>query len=261
MTGSLLLIPDPDRLSESCALADAYGAAFEYNDFFQTSLLDDEAALNERILMYRSLPRDRSRDTLHGSFYDIVVSSSDKAIREASQMRVRQSLCVARTLGVRGVVFHTGTIGNFKNRPYETGWLSGNVSFWREVCEEYGDLQIWMENMFDTTPDLLRALAEQMADVPNFGVCLDYAHARVFGGDPGEWLSQLAPFIRHMHINDNDGLADLHLAVGKGVIDWKTFDAQVRSLENAPSVLVETTRLSRQKESLAYMEEQRIYPF
>ena len=58
------------------------------------------------------------------------------------------------------------------------------------------DLQ--MENMFDMAPDLLLRLAEELSGVSNFGVCLDYSHATIFGKgtySANEFVMTLAPFV------------------------------------------------------------------
>ena len=81
--------------------------------------------------------------------------------------------------------------------------------------------------MFDEAPDVLRGLAEEMADYRNFGVCLDYAHAVISGTKTEVWMKELAPYIKHMHINDNDLKNDLHQAIGTGTIDWKKFSEEM----------------------------------
>ncbi|MBR0041358.1 MAG: sugar phosphate isomerase/epimerase [Oscillospiraceae bacterium] len=261
--GALHLIPDPLHLRDSLALAEEYGACLEYNDFFAPALLDDAESCERRVALYLAQPRDRSRDTLHGAFYDVTVHSDDPQIRRVSEARVMQSLSIARTLGVRGAVFHTGTIPNFLSAPYEQNWLRRNAAFWRKTAEAYPELEILMENMFDMRSDLLLALADELADLPRFGVCLDWAHASVFGEtEPAErWCERLAPHIRHLHVNDHDGRSDLHEAVGRGACDWTIYDRAARALPCRPSVLIEVGPLEKQRASLAYMKENRLYPF
>lgn len=114
-----------------------------------------------------------------------------------------------------------------------------------------------MENMFDTDPELLAKLAERMADVPNFGVCFDYAHAQVFGDENRmeEWVKMLAPYVKHLHINDNDLRSDLHLPLGEGKIDWNKFRQFYESYFSQASVLIEVTGLERAKRSLQFLEQ------
>lgn len=261
--GALHLIPDPLHLRDSLALAEEYGARFEYNDFFAPALLDDADACAARVRLYRALERDRSGDTLHGAFYDVTVHSDDPQIRRVSEERVLQSLSIARALGVRGAVFHSGTIPNFSSEVYESAWLQRNAAFWRRAAEAYPELEILVENMFDMRPDLLLALADELDDLPRFGICLDWSHAAIFGGagSAERWAAQLAPHIRHLHINDHDGRQDLHEAVGRGVTDWTVYDRAARELPNEPSVLVEVAAPEGQRASLEFMKDKRLYPF
>lgn len=255
------IIPDPNCLEASCELAQEFDACFEYNDFFVPALLDDRVLWDERVRRYLALDRDRSHDTLHGAFLDVTVHSDDARIRQVSELRVQQSMDAARVLGVRGVVFHTGTIPNFKSDLYYDTWLARNTAFWTAICDEYAPLQVFMENMFDMTPELMRLLAQRMAEVEGFGLCLDYAHARIFGDDPDPWVGQLAPYVRHLHINDNDGARDLHLPVGGGDTDWQCYDRLVREAPMEPSVLIEVRSVDDQRRSLEFMRAQGLYPF
>lgn len=257
----LYLIPDFSRIQESVALANRYGAHFEYNDFFNPSLLDDAQWVRNRIDFYRSLPRDRSRDTLHGAFLDVTVHSQDKRIFDVSAFRVRQSMDIAMELGLRGVIFHTNQIPNFRTPVYVQHWVDSNRDFWRALLEEYPKLEIFIENMFDEEPDMLHRLAVEMQGQERFGVCFDYAHASVFGENPEQWAQLLLPFTRHIHINDNDLKVDMHQSVGKGSIDWAKFNELLRKSHTSSSLLIEVNGLQKQEESLQYMKDHGIYPF
>ena len=175
-------------------------------------------------------------------------------------LRLNQSMEIAKRMELRGVVFHTGRLAGFREPAYLSNWEKINVEFFTRLADKYPKQQIFMENMFDEAPDILAKLAEQMRDVENFGICLDYAHA-IISGTPGkEWIAALAPYIKHMHINDNDLRNDLHRPVGSGSIDWKEFDSLVRKYGiNAP-VLVEVNGYEAQKKSLEYMKQYGIYP-
>ena len=67
--GDIYLIPDRNRMGESLELAKRYNACFEYNDFFNPSVLEDATLIEELITFYKGLERDRSKDTLHGAFW------------------------------------------------------------------------------------------------------------------------------------------------------------------------------------------------
>lgn len=248
-----LIIPQLDKLDESLRLAEEYGFGFEYNDFFSPEVLDDERLKDELISRYKGheLP---DYCTMHGDFFDVLIFSGDSKIRGISELRIRQSLDTARLLGVKGAVFHTNHNPALTADSYINGWQSANESFWRRILPEYRDLQIYMENMFDDSPDMLAELARRLSGEENFGVCFDYAHAVIYGSDIRGWTRSLSPYVRHIHINDNDLKNDLHLAVGGGKIDWNEFKARLDSeLSGASSVLIETSSIEDQRRSAEFL--------
>lgn len=257
---SISIIPKRDKIEESLKLSEQYHANFEYNDFFIPQILDDEEKKKEIIEFYKSLPRDRSNDTLHGAFLDVTLHSSDRRIREVSELRVRQSMEIAKELGIRGVVFHTNLIANFKEKNYLKNWVETSAAFYKKVLQEYPGIYVFVENMFDFDPDMLIELAEKLKEEPYFGICLDYAHATISKVPAKEWLQVLKPYIKHMHINDNDLIDDLHNALGTGKIDYKEFTSILKDSQIETSVLVEVGNLEEQVTSLAYMKEEGIYP-
>lgn len=256
----LYLIPDREEMELTGQLAADYGCSFEYNDFYTPSVLDDRRKQEEIIEGYARYRSDFSNDTMHGAFLDITVHSSDPLIRDASILRIRQSMDIAKRMGLRGVVFHTGRIAGFRTPFYLDQWLRMNRSFFEELAAAYPRQQIYMENMFDEAPDILAGLAAQMKDTEGFGVCLDYAHAALTAAPQQEWVETLAPYIRHMHINDNDLKNDLHQPVGCGSIDWQQFDRLLRRSRTDATVLVEVKGYEAQKASLEYMKQYRLYP-
>ncbi len=252
----LLLIPDKEHIKECLGLADTYGCGFEYNDFFLPDNLDNESWVRDRISFYQKLDNRPKYCTLHGAFFDVMVFSDDARIRQVSDFRVEQSLQIANELGASGVIFHTNYMPNFLNASYRQAWVDKNASYWTKKASEYPSLNIYMENMFDTDYQLLAALGEKMQDIPNFGICFDYAHAHVFGdvNKIEDWVKVLAPFVRHIHINDNDFSSDLHLAVGDGTIAWDNFKKYYENYFSEASVLIEVTGIDKIKKSLEYLQ-------
>ena len=118
-----------------------------------------------------------------------------------------------------------------------------------------------MENMFDEVPTELAKLGEDMKETGNFGVCLDYAHGAVTKCPGNVWVQTLAPYIRHMHINDNDLQSDLHQPIGEGKIDWTEFDSLLKQYRVQSTVLVEVKGYEAQKKSLEYLKNHQIFPF
>lgn len=255
----LLIIPQLQQMDEFLALAKKYRAGFEYNDFFLPAMLDDEKALTLRINEYQKYMQAGeypSYCNLHGVFLDITIFSDDSRIRKVSDERIRQSLDIAKTLQCKSVIFHTNYLANFLLESYRTNWVSRNEEYFRQICEEYPELIILMENMFDADAVLLVQLAERMKDVPNFGVCFDYAHAHVFGHADKimEWVEQLSPYTKHLHINDNHLICDDHLALGDGKLDWNQFKECYKTYFSQASVLLEVSGFEKAEKSLQFLK-------
>ena len=249
-----LIIPDRENMDESINLSLQYHLGFEFNDFFVPTVLQDEKKYRAIRDFYQSKPLPELC-TSHGAFFDIIVFSEDPEIAKVSEMRVRQSMDIANELGAKGVIFHTNIEPMLTSEIYRKNWLDRTKNFFTIICGEYPHINVYMENMFDKDPEELCKLAEAMKDVPNFGVCFDYAHAYISHTGVSEWAKTLGPYIRHVHINDNDGENDLHLAVGEGVIDWKKFLKLQKEYFPDATVLVETSTVERQRKSLEFMED------
>lgn len=250
------IIPEIGNIDKYQKLAEKFSLGFEYNDFFEPELLDDCSALQERIRQYKSLLRPRGIDTMHGAFYDIVPFSWDSGIRRHSFYRMQQSVDIAEQLGCRGVVFHAGLKPAYAaNERYYRNWLETMADVARKLLEQSSTTEIYFENVLETSPAELKELAEGLKDEKRFGICLDIAHMMlVDGAEAEQWLRELAPFIRHFHINDNHRKTDEHLALGDGDIDWTgIFRAVERYGLKDRSMLLEVKGLQRTEESLEYL--------
>ncbi|MCF0242393.1 MAG: sugar phosphate isomerase/epimerase [Treponema sp.] len=253
----LLIIPSAKSLNESIELSKEYNTGFEFNDFAMPWMLENEKGCSDLISKYLSTPELPSFTTTHGAFFDVLVFSDDIRIREVSEMRVYQSMDAARKLGCKGIVFHGNInpllLATAAGPIYEKHWLESSRDFFRTVCRDYPEINIYIENMWDQTPDHLQNLAKEMTDLANFGLCFDYAHAGISKTDTEEWSKKLGPYIKHVHINDNDGKSDLHLALGDGITDWnKFFELKYRFFNDA-SVLIETSSIENQRKSLKFL--------
>jgi len=156
------------------------------------------------------------------------VSTADltDSIREASLQEMLNSLEVAAGLGAQKVVLHPGHIGGLGIYVKETAMALANESLASIIgrAQELG-LCICLENMFPKC----RAYVEpgDFEDIlhrfPDLMLTLDTGHANI--GDRSrrrtlDFIEKFGPRIGHLHISDNLGERDDHLAVGSGVIDF-----------------------------------------
>jgi len=80
-------------------------------------------------------------------------------------------------------------------------------------CEKYG-VTICLENMpfrrhrISTMDRIVEVL--QIVNHPKAGICFDTGHALVFDHDLGDTVRLAAPYLKCLHIHDNDGAGDKH---------------------------------------------------
>ena len=252
----LLIIPDYNQIEKCLTVAKEYDCGFEYNDFYIPDFLEDDKGCRERIAYYKTLQGAPGYCTMHGSFFDVTVASDDPRIVEASDYRIEQSIRIAKELNAKAVVFHTNFIPNFHMDYYKENWVERNAVYWAEKLKKYPDINIYIENMFDMSYELLAGLAERLKQYSNFGVCFDFAHAHAFG-DASEidcWVKALAPYVKHIHINDNDLEKDLHLPLGEGKIDWNYFRTVYETYFPQATVLIEVKDPDGAKRSLQFLQ-------
>lgn len=255
MKSDWLIIPEFENLQESVDLADQFAAGFEYNDFYLPQVYGDKQEVDRRIAGYLSVHRDRSHDTLHGVFMDLAATSYDRYLREYSCSLIRGSMEIGSRLGVRGVVFHTGLVPGVEGETYLQNWADRQEEMWRKIAGEYPDVDIYLENTTERTPDCLVGLAERLRDVKQFGLCLDYAHAILTNAEPENWVSKMAPYVVHMHVNDNDLCRDLHQVPGDGKIDYAVMKNLLERYRINTPILLELKGVDAQRRALTYMTE------
>lgn len=252
-TDKLSIVPNIDNLSEIKDIAKQYELALEYDDFFEPSILDDEESIEKIVEIYKQLEVP-TRCTVHGAFFDVIPFSMDPQIRKISLQRIEQSITIAKEIGAKGVVFHTNYNPFLSTEGYIDTWIKQNIEIWSEILSDNPDIEIYLENMFDTTPDIMVKLSESLCKYNNYGVCLDYAHAAISKVEPEKWARDLSPYIKHIHINDNDLVSDLHLAWGDGQIDRQTFYKCYTKYMSEATVLIETNSIDNIKKSLTKLK-------
>jgi len=251
------VIPNNKELDKYLKLSNDYNLGFEYNDFYDPNLLDDELKLNNLIEKYKKL--NRKNDTMHGVFYDINLASADNKIRKISEERIIKSLDIAKTLNLKGVVFHTNYETWIKDKKYRDNWVNLNYEFYKKMLDKYEDIEIYIENMFDLNPILLKELMDRF-NSNRIGVCLDFSHAAISGLDLDIWFNTLKKYIKHIHINDNDLIKDSHEEIGKGKIDFKLIFDLISELDDV-SILIEIKDYNKTLNSINYLKDGDYFDF
>lgn len=200
------------------------------------------------------------RSGSHLPFLDLSLASLDDLVLEASRERLNRGFALARTYGVDHMVGHPGYNAEMHG-AYPDEWERRSRDTWIEALQSWPDHPpLFLENTFDAGPEPLAALVAdlQAADVGPVGVCFDIGHWHGLVGGRGEkdlerWLQVLGPYIGHLHLHDNDGSGDQHLAMGRGDIPWEFFFSWLKNNDIAPSITLEPHTEEDFRGSLDYL--------
>ena len=124
--------------------------------------------------------------------------------------------------------------------------------------KEDPDVEIVLENVLETQPDMILDILEGVDD-PRLRMCFDVGHINAYSYIPiMDWLEACAPWIGHIHINNNDGREDLHQGLQNGNIPMKELLQRIESLCPDASITLEMTET---KSSLEWLKKERIWRF
>lgn len=192
--------------------------------------------------------------TLHGPFMDMAPGTPDIQIERIVKGRFRHVLEIARDLGGRLVVLHANHIPNIRTDEYRVGWQKRNVDFWADIAitaQRVGVL-VAVENMWEYDPHIIGDVLKTL-DNPNIRACLDVGHTRLYSQVPfTEWLQVMAPFLVHVHLNNNDGVDDNHRGLSEGVLHYSDVLPMLRALPTPPTMTLEMDHTEDMAASLTY---------
>lgn len=229
------------------ALAEKEGLGYEVLELSMPPALNESGLFINCVDWYRNSGRATS---LHGNFIDINPGSGDSEFRKLSQRRCRESCIAATNVGARNVVFHSSCFP-FLRGGYMEGWAALSAELYEQLAEEF-DLNIFVENSPDIDPEPLVNLMEIVKD-KRIGVCLDIGHANYSGTPISVWFDALKDRIGYLHLSDNNGRYDDHLALGDGTVDWAETDRLWRGLNRSTPMTLEVGNIDNVQRSIEYL--------
>lgn len=200
--------------SEMADVIEKTGAGVETIEFSISENLDH---LSPHIRSYRQRLSAMGCEhlSIHGPFLDLNEASYDSLIQETVRKRFEQAYSAAVALNAEKIVYHTGFIPSVY---YLEGWAERMAEFWIKFMDSERPVPVMLENVWDPYAYVLKEIAE-MVNHPAFKLCLDIGHAHCYSKEtPGKWVNTFGDTIGHMHVHDNRGRSDEHLALGDGTI-------------------------------------------
>ena len=199
--------------------------------------------------------------TIHGPFFDMCPGSLDPQVRAVTRKRFDQLLELVPLFEPKTVVLHAG----YERKRYgyvRDEWLENSLETWHAVAQRLNVLgsRLMLENVYESGPEEISPLFVQLAG-QGVGLCLDTGHLTAFGrASAVEWIDTMADYLGQLHLHDNQGHDDQHLALGTGGIDFATLFQRLRALYPGPPVItLEPHEEDALEPSLAYLE--KIWPW
>lgn len=201
---------------------------------------------------------------IHGPFWGFTVDSHDADVRAIVRKRLDQGLDVCAALGATQMVVHspftTWDGNNLDTRPGARDAMTDRVhACLAPAAQRAADqgVVLVLENIEDTDPrDRLR-LAESLGDAVQVSVDTGhahYAHAST-GAPPVDVFVRLAGArLAHVHLQDADGYADRHWAIGEGTIRWAEVFRALGESPSSPRLVLELADKAGIAASMAYLE-------
>jgi sugar phosphate isomerase/epimerase len=185
---------------------------------------------------------------VHAPYLNLSISALDSQIRSVVQSRLHLGLDYLEAVGGTHMVIHSpfyffghGLVVHQDTLEAEIGLAHLTLEPVMSRAADLGCMLV-IENILDLNPAPLLALVDSFAS-PSVRLSIDVGHAHIMGsrGAPpaAHWLSQGARRLGHVHLQDNDGTTDAHLAPGGGTVHWPSILRELRSGDTDPRLIVE----------------------
>jgi len=185
--------------------------------------------------------------SVHAPASDLNIAAVSERMRSASVAELDEMLAACSRIGAEHLVVHPGYSAYEQTRERSSNSLLRSLDELAILQEEHG-VAVCVENMgrweccHFRTPSLIPELTER-----GLGWTLDCGHAQV-NGNLGSFLA--AGGFCHVHLHDNRGTDDDHIACGEGTID---FPNVVSALPRDATLVIETRELDAASRSVQYL--------
>ncbi|SMX27552.1 fructoselysine 3-epimerase [Pelagimonas phthalicica] len=236
----------------------------ELQDFHNPQTLDsDYSGLVDRAKA--ALEGYQGRHGIHGPFWDLPLATWDPKIREVIHDRMFKALGICEALGSTHMVVHSPYLEwDHRNIMHYPNAKEGIFERFQATmapvvkrAEEVGTTLV-LENIADIDPHFRVELAASLAsDALQISVDTGHAHYAhgVCGAPPVDYFVKAAGGrLQHVHLQDADGYADRHWALGEGTIRWDAVFRAIGQLSSKPRLIIEVYGDQSVERSITYLQ-------
>jgi sugar phosphate isomerase/epimerase len=200
--------------------------------------------------------------TLHAPFTDLAPGGSESRIREITRDKLRRAFALTGVFQPRAIVCHLGYDDNKHSYKFND-WLRHSLATWNELLDmaETSKTPVMFENTYECTPEIHRILLAELAG-RDVGFCLDVGHLAAYAHSTWQvFLDTLLPWLRHLHLHDNHGERDEHIAIGQGCVPFRELFAFLRQQQLTPLITLEPHSERDLLQSLQAIAEMQLLPW
>lgn len=254
MIDQLLLSVSFDDVEEAIGIAARQGLGIEIT-LYDTDWLMGETALDDASRLRDSLDSEGLLVTTHGPLYDLNPGSLDPTIRSYTAECFKRGVEVSAALGAGKVVYHT-FFNPLLPEDVLIGWKELSAPVWKETQRRAAELGVvvCLENSYEPTAEFFKGLFEVFSH-GSLSMCYDPAHVHLYSRDgQSAWVVTLGHRVTHLHLNDNHGSSDDHLALGQGNMSYGSFLLDLCKVCKEATVVLEMD-VERALSSLSYLRD------
>lgn len=176
--------------------------------------------------------------TVHAPLSDVNIASLNETIRKESINLILETIKIARELEIKMVTLHPGHLSPLTiNSPSIALELTKKALFEIDkVAKDYG-VRLALENMPNMSITICRTPEELISLISSTDIklCFDVGHANT-NRQINRFLDYTEYFV-NVHLHDNNGAKDYHLALGEGEIDFFDVIKKLRANYNGNYVV------------------------
>lgn len=192
---------------------------------------------------------------VHGPFLGLNPGSRDPRIQDLTLERFISAFEFCEKIRTGHIVLHSGFDPIFYKDAPEL-FLKLSIPIWEEALKaaaKYG-IVIALENSIDPDPGIIVNLLKEL-DSPYLEACFDAGHYNVFGRKDiwGALDEYPENSIGELHISDNNGDFDTHLALGEGSIDYRRLFKEIEKKGREPILTSEPHSMEDIEKNLKYL--------
>lgn len=195
---------------------------------------------------------------IHLPFFDLAPGSLNNRILKATRRTLFDAVELASVYNPVHYVGHPiYDVG--QHQLFHEEWLSRSILTWTLLLKETDyAVPLFLENIFETDPTPLIELMDELPE-ERAAFCFDVGHWYSFGrgiqrNNLVQWLDALAPRLGHLHLHDNDGSDDQHLALGDGTIPLLELFDYIQKHDLTPSATLEPHEEEAFPKSVEFLE-------